>query len=267
MMKLYDTHAHFSADENEVRAVLKRAEDAGVTRLMAVGCSEELNKSAQLAYSVRPDMVRMAICADRDECGDNARNDELMREIRELVEKVNVVKNGKPSPLAAYGEIGLDYYYSKDKRLAQCDLFARELAYADELKLPVVIHTREADEDTIGVLKEVPFHGSSLRGIIHCYTGNVDFARKLLDMGFMISISGIVTFKAAENVRAAAKFIPDDRLLIETDAPYLAPVPLRGKENEPSYIVHTAKFMAELRGTDEERFAEITFNNAVTLLG
>ncbi len=266
-MKIYDTHTHFSANEEEVKAVLERAEKAGVTRLMAVGCSDELNKSAQLAYDVRPDMVRMAICADRDECGDDARNEELMKAIRELVEQVNVAKNGRPSPLAAYGEIGLDYYYGKENRKEQCDLFARELAYADELKLPVVIHTREADDDTIGVLKEVPFHGSSLRGIIHCYTGGVDFARKLLDMGFMISISGIVTFRAAENVRNAARFIPDDRLLIETDAPYLAPVPMRGKANEPSYIVHTAKFMAQLRNTDEVKFAEITYNNAVELLG
>ncbi len=266
-MKIYDTHTHFSTDEDEVKAVLKRAGEAGVARLMAVGCSDELNESAQLACKIRPDMVRMAICADRDKCGDNARNDELMKEIRALVEKVNVAQDGKPSPLAAFGEIGLDYYYSKDNQKAQCDFFARQLVYADELGLPVVIHTREADDDTLGVLNEVPWHGSGLRGIIHCYTGGVDFARRLLDIGFMISISGIVTFRAAENVRETARFVPDDRLLIETDAPYLAPVPMRGKENEPAYIVHTLKFMAALRGMDEDTFAALTFNNAAKLLG
>ena len=118
-----------------------------------------------------------------------------------------------------------------------------------------------------GVLDEVPWHRSSLRGVIHCYTGAPAFARQLLDRGFMVSFSGIVTFRRAETVRASAKYVPDDRLLIETDSPYLAPIPLRGQTNEPAFVVHTARFLADLRQVPAERLAAQTFANAVSLFG
>ena len=168
--------------------------------------------------------------------------------------------HGKPQ--SAIGEIGLDYYYSRDTRDAQLKLFASELERARSLDLPVVIHTREAAEDTVALLKEIPS-----RGIIHCFTGTPAEAKQYLDLGFYVSISGIVTFRAADNVRETALTIPDDRILIETDSPFLAPVPMRGKPNEPAFIAHTCRFLAKLRGTDEEAFAELTFRNAEGLLG
>ena len=168
---------------------------------------------------------------------------------------------------AAVGEIGLDFHYAPETARSQCDLFARQLALADELALPVVIHTREADDATLGVLDEIPWHADAPRGVIHCFTGSPAFARQLLDRNFYISISGIVTFRAAENVRESARVVPDDRLLVETDSPFLAPVPMRGKENEPAFIVHTVKFLAALRGVPAEELAARTFANAVSLFG
>ena len=255
-MEIYDTHAHFGGDEAETAAVLDRALAAGVTRLMAVGGSKELNDAALLANRLRPENVRLALGADRDQTSRPA--NELLAEIRHLHAE---------HPCAAVGEIGLDFHYSPETAAAQQDLFAQQLALADELRRPVVIHTRDADDATRGLLDEVPWHGSSLRGVIHCYTGTPTFARMLLDRGFMISISGIVTFRQADDVRASAKYIPDDRLLIETDSPYLAPVPLRGRQNEPAFIVHTVRFLANLRTVSAEQLALLSFANAVSLLG
>ena len=255
-MEFYDTHAHFGPKESETADVLARAHDAGVTRLMAVGGSAELNDAAVKALEMRPGAVRLAIGADRDQA--TLPTDENLAEIRRL---------HAAHACAAIGEIGLDFHYTPETASAQCSLFAAQLALADELCLPVVIHTREADDATCGVLDEIPWHGSSLRGIIHCYTGTPTFARRLLDRGFMVSFSGIVTFKSAEEVRASARYVPDDRLLIETDSPFLAPVPMRGQANEPAFVVHTARFLSDLRQVPLERLAALTFDNAVALLG
>ena len=255
-MQIYDTHAHFEDNREKTDATLKRAREAGVTRLMAVGGSDEINRAALLAHSLSPNDVRIALGYERDQFAHpDAHAFTALRAA--LVE----------NKCAALGEIGLDFHYDPDTVKEQCDLFGRELALADELNLPVVIHTREADDATLGVLDDVPFHGSGLRGIIHCYTGNPAFARRLLDRGFMISISGIVTFRAADNVRESALYVPNDRLLIETDSPFLAPVPKRGTENEPAFIVHTAHFLAELRKMPVETLTALTFANAVSLLG
>ena len=255
-MELYDTHAHFGTKEDVTAGVLARAQQAGVTRLMAVGGNTELNAAAVLAQAMRPDAVRLALGADRDQA--ELPHDEILADIR---------RQHACHSCAAVGEIGLDYHYTPETSAAQCALFAAQLALADELHLPVVIHTREADDATCGVLDEVPWHGPSLRGVIHCYTGAPAFARKLLDRGFMVSFSGIVTFRSAEEVRASAKYVPADRLLIETDSPYLAPVPLRGQTNEPAFVAHTAIFLADLRHIPLERLAEITFANAISLFG
>jgi len=257
-MDIYDTHAHFSEDREKTAATLARAHAEGVTRLMAVGGSPELNRAALLAQSLAPDATRLALGADRDQVGGSRTNEELVDAVRALHAAHNC---------AAVGEIGIDFHYSPDTAKAQCDLFARQLALADELSLPVVIHTREADDATLGVLDEVPWHSDTPRGVIHCFTGNPDFARKLLDRNFFISISGIVTFRAADNVRKSALIVPDERLLVETDSPFLAPVPMRGKENEPAFVVHTVKFLANLRGVSAEDLAARTFANAVSLFG
>ena len=245
MTDLFDTHAHFEGTADETAAILSRAAAAGVTRIMAVGGSETLNHGVGIASNcdVKGVKVYRAIGWDRDQVG---------LDLPEL----------DYSDVAAVGEIGLDYYYSPETRKAQLELFLRQLELACKLDLPVVIHTREADDDTLGVLREIPS-----KGIIHCFTGGPKFCRELLDLGFMISISGIVTFRAADNVRESALIVPDDRILVETDSPFLAPVPLRGGANEPAFVVHTAKFLANLRKTPFELFAALTTQNALRILG
>lgn len=247
-MNLFDTHAHFTGSEDEISQLLRRAREAGVTRVLAVGGSDELNKGVDDAFNLTAadaslyPKVYKAIGFDRDQI------------------------DCDPSKLdftgaSAVGEIGLDYYYSLDTREAQLSLMGRELELSRELNLPVIIHTREADDDTLGILREIPS-----RGIIHSFTGNPTFCKKLLDLGYYISLSGIVTFRAADNVRETAKVIPLDRILIETDTPYLAPVPKRGQPNEPAFVMHTAKFLAELLGVDLMEFVSITTANALEIL-
>lgn len=255
-MRLYDTHCHFErADPAEIAAVLARAKAAGVEKLMAVGGSPALNESAALAVEVAAEAlvapkVSCAIGFDREQI--NGLGDAETRSLS--------------SPLClnqkALGEIGLDYHYSPETREAQLKLFGEQLEEAKRRNLPVVIHTREADDDTLALLREIPS-----RGIIHCYTGTPEYAKRFLDLGFYISISGIVTFKPADNVRASALVLPDDRILIETDSPFLAPVPLRGTPNEPAFLVHTCEFLAKLRGKSADDFAELTFANAEGILG
>ena len=262
-MEIYDTHAHFPNDRAAIERILERAAASCVTHIMAIGGSDELNMSAlDAATSAKGVNMHLALGADRDMAQKGmtgADLDALTARIRETIVS-------SPVRPAALGEIGLDFHYSADTAAEQEALFARELQLADELSLPVVIHTRESDERTLGILDEVPWRGDSSRGIIHCYTGDRKFARELLDRNFHISISGIVTFRLADNVRDSAIYIPDDRLLIETDSPFLAPVPMRGKENEPAFIVHTLKFLANLRKTDEASLAALTSANAMRLL-
>lgn len=250
-MTFYDTHAHFG-DADDVDAIYARAVEAGVTRILAIGGSEDLNRNALRTSG------RIALGWDRDQLDHVA---DQMNSLPELLAT-------HAARVAAIGEIGLDCHYEPQTLRAQCELFARQLALADERDLPVVIHTREADDATLGVLDEVPrHHGDRLRGVIHSYTGAPAFAGKLLDRGFMVSFSGIVTFKSAEEVRASARYVPDDRILVETDSPYLAPVPLRGRPCEPAYIVHTARRIAEERRMDAEIFAALTTANALSLFG
>ena len=240
-MRLFDTHCHFETSSPEAIAqIVDRAQKAGVEKILAVGGSVGLNEAALVARDKSG--LLAAVGYDRDQLDGN-------------VPKIGQEK------LAAWGEIGLDYYYSPETKDAQRALFASQLEEARSRNLPVVIHTRMADDDTLSILREIPS-----RGIIHCFTGEVDFAKKLLDLGFYISYSGIVTFRAADNVRESAKIVPDDRILIETDSPFLAPVPMRGKVNEPAFIEHTCKFLAQLRGMKAEDFASLTFTNAEQVL-
>ena len=246
-MELFDTHAHFEGTSEETAAALSRAFAAGVTRVMAVGGSDALNagvaRAASAASAAGTPSVYRAVGWDRDQVG---------RDLPEL----------DLSGVSAVGEIGLDYHYSPETRKEQMDLMARQLELASARGLPVVIHTRDADSDTLGLLREIPS-----KGVIHCFTGTPPFCRELLDLGFYISISGIVTFRAADNVRESAAVVPDDRLLVETDSPFLAPVPLRGQANEPAFVTHTAEFLAKLRGTDLDAFAALTTANALSLFG
>ncbi|MBR4612300.1 MAG: TatD family hydrolase [Kiritimatiellae bacterium] len=248
-MRLFDSHCHFErADAAEITATLARAREAGVEAVLAVGGSPALNASARLAARLSadsPSLPRVFVACGHD-------RDQAERTTAPFQDTAGI---------SAIGEIGLDYHYSPESRNEQLALFRAQLEQAAKVGLPVIIHTREADDDTLSSLREIPS-----RGIIHCFTGSPVFCRALLDLGFFISISGIVTFRAADNVRASALVVPDDRLLIETDSPFLAPVPMRGKANEPAFVAHTAKFLAELRGTTPESLAETTFRNACSIL-
>lgn len=182
--------------------------------------------------------------------------DEALEEIRHLLDHPKCV---------ALGEIGLDYFKNYSPHDIQIEIFEKQLIIAKEKKIPVCIHMRDATKDTIELLKKyLPFEKA---GVIHSFSGSIETAKIMLDMGFYLSISGPVTYANANNLKNVAKFIPLDRLLIETDSPYLTPVPCRGKRNEPKYVKHTAMRIAQLREMTLEEIARITSQNACTLFG
>jgi TatD DNase family protein len=166
----------------------------------------------------------------------------------------------------AIGECGLDYYYDKSDRAAQRDRFQAHIDAAREAGLPLVIHTREAEADTAEMLEKAVEKGG-VGGVLHCFTGSAELARKGLDLGFYVSLSGIVTFKNAQELQETARWIPLDRLLVETDSPFLAPVPHRGKTCEPAFVADTAAFLADLRGEEPDALAEATTANFFRLFG
>lgn len=165
--------------------------------------------------------------------------------------------------VVAIGETGLDYYYADDSRELQMQCFEQQIALARDVNKPLIVHTRDAREDTIRLLKEGG--ADTVGGVLHCFTENWEMAKAAMDLGFYISVSGIVTFKNAAELRDVIRKVPKDRLLVETDSPYLAPVPHRGQENQPAYVRDVAEFVAELRGEKFPELAEFTTNNFFTL--
>lgn len=160
--------------------------------------------------------------------------------------------------VVAVGETGLDYYYQTDTKAFQQESFSAHLQAADQLNLPVIVHTRDAREDTLALIKA---HGGDAGGVLHCFTESLDMAKAALDMNYLVSFSGIITFRNAADLRDVVKALPLDKILIETDAPYLAPVPHRGKKNEPKYVVDVAQCIADLKGISVEAVAEATRAN------
>ena len=171
-----------------------------------------------------------------------------------------LVEASEHPKVIAIGECGLDYYYDKSDRAAQRERFAAHIEAARATGLPLVVHTRDAEEDTAEILTAAVREGG-VTGVLHCFTGSAELARTGLDLGFFVSLSGIVTFKNAADLQATAKWIPQDQLLVETDAPFLAPVPNRGKTCEPAFVADTAAFVAELRGEEPEALGEATTAN------
>jgi len=257
---LIDTHVHFREmmTPEDVAGVVSRAVTAGVGHMVAVGCEPNANAAALRVAAAYPDRIKAAVGYDRSLAGSDA----TASDIRDLI------RSAPMGQVAAIGEIGLDFYYTPETAEPQLELMASELALARELRLPVIVHSREADAETLALLTEHArqWSGGEI-GVLHCFTGEEPFALRLLDLGFYISFSGIVTFRNADPLRAVAAVIPSDRLLIETDTPYLAPVPYRGKPNEPSYLPEVAKVLAKVRGTTLEALAEATTANAKRLFG
>ena len=259
-MRLFDTHAHFDAFEAEgtVAAVLTRAAAAGVARICAVGSSEASNARVVRLAQEHPETLVAAVGYDRDQ----------VDQPRDLTKLAALAQE---PVVAAVGEIGLDYYYSAETAPAQRALFGQMLAFAAERKLPVVVHSRYADDDTVDLLGEFAaqwakaFSGARPippPGILHCFAGDAAFAEELLALGFFISFSGIVSFNNAGPLREVARLVPEDRLLVETDCPYLTPKPFRGRVNEPAFVARVAEVLAEARGTTAAAIAEATFANA-----
>ncbi|MFH0908706.1 MAG: TatD family hydrolase [bacterium] len=256
---LTDSHVHFDSFEEsgELYDVLNRAWSAGVHRMIAVGGSPGANTLAMLLAQEHAHSVRAVVGYDRDLAG----RDPSLSDLEAQAENPCVV---------GIGETGLDYHYLPETAPAQRELLGQMLEIARHRALPAVIHSREADEDTLAMLRAhaAQWTGEASRiGVLHCFTGSIAFARQLIDMGLMISFSGIVTFKNADALREVALFVPEDRLLIETDAPYLAPAPLRGKRNEPAFITHVAGTLATVRKVPLQHIAQQTTRNANRLFG
>jgi TatD DNase family protein len=165
----------------------------------------------------------------------------------------------------AWGEIGLDFYYDHSPRDVQVTVFRRQVRKARELDLPIIIHSRDADDETLAILTDECCGNDFRCGIMHCFGGSPEMAQELMEIGFFISFAGNVTFKKAENLREAARVVPLDKLLVETDCPFLTPVPMRGKRNEPAFVVHTARFLADLYGVPLETLAQQTTQNFLTI--
>ncbi len=255
----FDTHVHFDdfVEDGSLEAVLERAEFSKVWKMVAVGGSPDANETAQRMAEAFPKRIYAAAGYDRHLAGSICD----ITALSTLVAEESII---------AIGEIGLDYFYEQEKAQEQQRLFLQCLETSIHARKPVIVHTRDADDDTLGMLTDFSSHwkGDPSRvGVIHCFTRDQKMARAFLDLGFYISFSGIVTFANADPLREVATFVPADRLLIETDSPYLAPVPHRGKRCEPAFAVDTAKRLAELRGVAVESLAKTTFANAIQLFG
>lgn len=182
------------------------------------------------------------------------------------IDTAALVEAARHPKVVGIGETGLDYYYDHSDRDRQRTSFRGHIAASRETALPLIVHTRDAEADTADILREEMGKGA-FPGVIHCFTASADFGRIALELGFYISLSGIVTFKSARDLQETAKSIPADRLLVETDSPFLAPVPMRGKTCEPAFVSHTARFVAELRGVTPEELIETTGENFFRLFG
>lgn len=245
---LFDTHAHLNDDRFDgIRdQLIESLAENGVGAYCEIGYDVESSyRAAELAGKYG---FIYAAAGVHPHDTDSLCEDDMIK-IKELCTHDKVV---------ALGEIGLDYYYDNSKRENQRIWFDRQLSLAEEIDIPVVIHTRDAMKDTIDILKIHP----KATGIIHCYSGSKESAKILLDMGYYISFAGPLTFKNASTALEVAAFVPEDRMLIETDSPYLAPVPYRGKTNTPVYVAEVAKKLAEIRGESFEEIASKTFENA-----
>jgi TatD DNase family protein len=238
-----DDHCHLPEDAGEAAAVVEDAKAAGVTRLITIGTTLEDSKSA-IALAAELDGVAATVGIHPHEAKDG------LDGVEALLSEPNVV---------AVGECGLDYHYDHSPREVQREVFARQIALAHAHDLALVIHTRNAWDDTFALLDE---SGVPPRTVFHCFSGGAQEARRALDAGAYLSFSGIVTFPKADDVRAAALLCPTDRLLVETDSPYLTPVPHRGTPNRPAFVTLVGEAIGNLKGASAEEMAALTWANA-----
>lgn len=248
---LIDSHCHLDrlkldVYDGSLDAALAAAAGRGVEKMLCVGISVD-NVAAVIDIAERYPQVVSSV-------GVHPLDVE-----KGLADAQQLMAWASHPKVVAIGETGLDYYYDKDSKILQQQSFAVHLQAAAEIALPVIVHTRDAREDTLALIAE---HGSrDSAGVLHCFTENWDMARRAMDLNYMISISGIVTFNNASALRDVVKQVPLDRLLVETDSPYLAPVPYRGKPNEPAFVRDVCEYIAELKGVSYQELAEVTAAN------
>lgn len=247
-----DSHCHLDDDDfaaEGVPEIVNRAQAAGVGHFLTI-CTRMVEFPKILATANVSPLIHCTV-------GTHPHHAEEPTELDVTADEI--VAHTKDPKVVGIGETGLDYHYDNSPRDKQQKVFATHIEAGLKADLPLIIHTREADDDTVRLMRDVG-DGKS-RGVMHCFSGDKNFASRCLDLGYYISFSGIITFKKADDIREAVKFTPMDRLLIETDAPWLAPVPHRGKRNEPSYVVLTAQTVAQLKNISVEEVAEKTTEN------
>lgn len=251
MLRWIDVHTHINMLELNMDEALKEARANGVERMITIGTGhDDLEKVIQYSRENAPEVYGTLGFHPHDAKTYDQAGEDIIQ------------KGAKEPRIIGIGEIGLDYYYSHSEHEVQKTVFRRQMEIAQENDLPIEIHTRDAEDDTIEVLQA--FKGK-VRGLFHCFTGTMDLAKRGLDLGYNISISGVVTFKTADALREVVKYVPLDRLHLETDAPFLTPVPFRGTKNHPALMVHTAQVVADLKNVSLETLSEATRNNALGL--
>ena len=254
---IIDSHCHLTYEpmSKSLQETIRRANRDGVKYMLTISTEDksfdkilkivEEYESVYGTYGIHPH---------------EAKTHQNIRSI-DIINKVNQNKK-----IIGIGETGLDFYYNHSEKKDQINSFEQHIQASQKKNLPLIVHTRSAERETFEIL-EKHLKKKEIRILIHCFTGTREFAFKLLDLGAYISASGVVTFKKSQDLANTFKDIPNDKILVETDAPYLAPVPLRGKSNEPSYIIHTVKFLSELKKLPFDEFSIITTNNFFNLFG
>jgi TatD DNase family protein len=254
-MIFVDSHCHidgeaFDADRDEV---VRRAQDAGVAAMLTVGTGNPheggIARAVETAEKYENVFASVGVHPHDAKLYDDKAENHL----------IDLVKSS--AKVIAWGEIGLDFYYEHSPRDVQIEVFRRQIRTAKELNLPIIIHSRDADDETVEVLRAECSYSGFRGGIMHCFGGTAQMAKDLMEIGFLISFAGNVTFKKAENLREAARVVPLEKLLIETDCPFLAPVPFRGKRNEPAFVVNTANYLADFYDIEVEKLANQTTRN------
>ncbi|MBM7642838.1 TatD family hydrolase [Streptococcus loxodontisalivarius] len=255
MLNIFDTHTHLNVENFAGREAeeIDFARELGVTKMNIVGFDQETIEQS-LALSSQYEQLYSTIGWHPTEAGS------YTQEVEDMID--SSLSNPK---VIALGEIGLDYHWMEDPKEVQIAVFKRQIELSKEHNLPFVVHTRDALEDTYQVIKKA---GVGPRGgIMHSYSGSLEMAERFVELGMMISFSGVVTFKKATDIQEAAQHLPLDKILVETDAPYLAPVPKRGKENRTAYTRYVVEKIAELRGMTVEEVADATYQNAMRVFG